>query len=88
MTIVTINELIYLIIGCWISLVLVWLYIKFRTRNLPTVKQALAFYEESSKNFEILLEEQSEILNRRITALNTERDKLSEDFDEPDKTLH
>ncbi len=82
------NEITYLLIGCWISLALVWLYFKFITRNFPTFKQALASYGESSKNLAILVEEQSEILNRRIVALNTERDKLLEEYDEPDKTLH
>ena len=82
------NEIIYLLIGCWISLALVWLYVKFKSRNLPTVKQALALYEESSKNFEILLEEQIQYLDKSVTDLIQERDKLLEDYDEPDKTLH
>ena len=82
------NEIIYLLIGCWISLALVWLYFKFITRNFPTFKQALALYGESSKNLAILVEEQIQYLDKSVTDLIQERDKLLEDYDEPDKTLH
>ena len=82
------NEITYLIIVCWLSLALVWLYIKFRTRNLPSFEQALSLYAQSYKDIKLLSEQQSEILNRRIVVLNTERDKLLEEYDEPDKTLH
>ena len=76
------NEIIYLLIGCWISLALVWLYFKFITRNFPTFKQALALYGESSKNLAILVEEQIQYLDKSVTDL------IQEDYDEPDKTLH
>jgi len=82
------NEITYLLIGCWISLALVWLYFKFITRNFPTFKQALALYGESSKNLAILVEEQIQYLDKSVTDLIQERDKLLEDYDEPDKTLH
>lgn len=82
------NQLIFLIIICWSSLALLWLYIKFQRRNLPTFEQALSMYRKSSENLSLLLEEQSEYLNKSITNLIQERDKLLEDYDEPNKTLH
>ena len=82
------NQLIFLIIICWSSLALLWLYIKFQRRNLPTFEQALSMYGESSENLSLLLEEQTEYLNKSITNLIQERDKLLEDYDEPNKTLH
>ena len=82
------NEILLLITICWSSLFLLWLYIKFKRRNLPTFEQALSMYGESSKNLSLLLEEQSDYLERKITGLIQERDKLLEDYDEPGKTLH
>ena len=82
------NQLIFLIIICWSSLALLWLYIKFQRRNLPTFEQALSMYAESSENLSFLLEEQSEHLNKKIKSLKRERDKLLADYDEPNKTLH
>tara|TARA_B110000495_G_C22711707_1_gene418511 strand:- start:45 stop:302 length:258 start_codon:yes stop_codon:yes gene_type:complete len=82
------NEITFVIIICWSSLALLWLYIKFKRRNLPTFEQALSLYGKSSGNLSLLLKEQSEHLNRRITDLIQERYKLLEDYDEPDKTLH
>ena len=82
------NQLIFLIIICWSSLALLWLYIKFQRRNLPTFEQALSMCRKSSENLSLLLEEQSEYLNKSITNLVQERDKLLEDYDEPNKTLH
>ena len=82
------NQKIFLIIICWSSLLLLWLYIKYKTRNLPTFEQALSMYSESVENLSLLLEEQNEFLDKRIKSLKRERDKLLEDYDEPDKTLH
>ena len=82
------NQLIFLTIICWSSLALLWLYIKFQRRNLPTFEQALSMYRKSSENLSLLFEEQSEYLNKSITNLIQERDKLLEDYDEPNKTLH
>ena len=82
------NQLIFLIIVCWSSLALLWLYIKFQRRNLTTFEQALSMYTESAENLSLLLEEQSVHLNKMIVNLERERDKLLEDYDEPDKTLH
>jgi hypothetical protein len=82
------NQLIFLIIICWSSLALLWLYIKFKRRNLPTFEQALSMSRKSSENLSLLLEEQTEYLNKSITNLIQERDKLLEDYDEPNKTLH
>jgi len=82
------NQLIFLIIICWSSLALLWLYIKFQRRNLPTFEQALSMYRKSSENLSLLLEEQSEYLNKSITNLIQERDRLLEDYDKSDKTLH
>ena len=82
------NQLIFLIIICWSSLALLWLYIKFQRRNLTTFEQALSLYGESFENLSLLLEEQSDYLERKITDLIQERDKLLEDYDEPNKTLH
>lgn len=82
------NQKIFLIIICWSSLLLLWLYIKYKTRNLPTFEQALSMYTESAENLSLLLEEQSVHLNKMIVNLERERDKLLEDYDEPDKTLH
>ena len=45
-------------------------------------------YTESAENLSLLLEEQSVHLNKMIVNLERERDKLLEDYDEPDKTLH
>ncbi len=82
------NEILLLITLCWSSLFLLWLYIKYKTRNLPTFEQALSMYAESAENLSLLFEQQSEYLNERIKSLKRERDKLLEDYDEPDKTLH
>ena len=82
------NEILLLITLCWSSLFLLWLYIKYKTRNLPTFEQALSMYAESAENLSLLFEQQSEYLNERIKSLKKERDKLLEDYDEPDKTLH
>ena len=82
------NEIIFLLIICWSSLLLLWFYIKYKTRNLPTFEQALSMYSESAENLSLLLEEQNEFLDKRIKSLKRERDKLLEDYDEPDKTLH
>ena len=82
------NEILLLITLCWSSLFLLWLYIKYKTRNLPTFEQALSMYTESAENLSLLLEEQSVHLNKMIVNLERERDKLLEDYDEPDKTLH
>ena len=82
------NEILLLITICWSSLFLLWLYIKYKTRNLPTFEQALSMYSESVENLSLLLEEQNEFLDKRIKSLKRERDKLLEDYDEPDKTLH
>ena len=82
------NEIIYLIIVCWLSLALVWLYIKFRNRNLPSFEQALSLYAQSYKDIKLLSEEQGEILNRRIMVSKGERDKLFEEYDEPGRTFH
>jgi len=65
-----------------------WLYIKYKTRNLPTFEQALSMYAESAENLSLILKEQSEHVNKMIKDLERERDKLLEDYDEPDKTLH
>ena len=82
------KEILLLITLCWSSLFLLWLYIKYKTRNLPTFEQALSMYAESAENLSLLFEQQSEYLNERIKSLKRERDKLLEDYDEPDKTLH
>ena len=82
------NQLIFLIIICWSSLFLLWLYIKYKTRNLPTFEQALSIYAESAENLSLILKEQSEHVNKMIKDLERERDKLLEDYDEPDKTFH
>ena len=73
---------------CWSGLVLLLLYIIFKRRNSQVFEQALSKYGESSKNLALLLEEQSEHMNKSITDLIHQLDKLSEDYDEPDKTLH
>ena len=82
------NELLLLISICWSSLVLLYFYIKFKRRNLPTFEQVLSLCRESSENLSLLFEKQSEYLDRKIADLIQERDKLLEDYDEPDKTLH
>ena len=82
------NQKIFLIIICWSSLLLLWLYFKYKTRNLPTFEQALSMYMESAENLSLILKEQSEHVNKMIKDLERERDKLLEDYDEPDKTLH
>ena len=82
------NEILLLITICWSSLFLLWLYIKYKTRNLPTFEQALSMFAESAENLSLILKEQSEHVNKMIKDLERERDKLLEDYDEPDKTLH
>ena len=82
------NEILLLITICWSSLFVLWLYIKYKTRNLPTFEQALSIYAESAENLSLILKEQSEHVNKMIKDLERERDKLLEDYDEPDKTLH
>ena len=82
------NEILLLITICWSSLVLFYFYIKFKRRNLPTFEQVLSLCGESSETLSLLFEKQSEYLNERIKSLKRERDKLLEDYDEPDKTLH
>ena len=78
------NQKIFLIIICWSSLLLLWLYFKYKTRNLPTFEQALSMYVESAENLSLILKEQSEHVNKMIKDLERERDKLLEDYDEPD----
>ena len=78
------NEILLLITICWSSLFLLWLYIKYKTRNLPTFEQALSMYAESAENLSLILKEQSEHVNKMIKDLERERDKLLEDYDEPD----
>ena len=78
------NEIIFLLIICWSSLLLLWFYIKYKTRNLPTFEQALSMYSESAENLSLILKEQSEHVNKMIKDLERERDKLLEDYDEPD----
>ena len=78
------NQKIFLIIICWSSLLLLWLYFKYKTRNLPTFEQALSMYMESAENLALILKEQSEHVNKMIKDLERERDKLLEDYDEPD----
>ena len=78
------NQKIFLIIICWSSLLLLWLYFKYKTRNLPTFEQALSMYMESAENLSLILKEQSEHVNKMIKDLERERDKLLEDYDEPD----
>lgn len=82
------NEILLLITICWSSLFLLWFYIKFKRRNLPAFEEALSMYGDSIEDLSLILEEQSEYLNKRIKSLKRERDKLLEDYDEPDKTLH
>ena len=82
------NEILLLITICWSSLVLLYFYIKFKRRNLPTFEQVLSLCGESSENLSLLFEKQSEYLDRKIADLIQERDKLLEDYDEPDKTFH
>ena len=82
------NEILLLITICWSSLFLIWVYIKFKRRNLPAFEEALSMHTDSIENLSLILEEQSEYLNKRIKSLKRERDKLLEDYDEPDKTLH
>ena len=64
---------------------MLWLYLKFKRRKL---EEALSIYTDSAKDLSLILEEQSEDLNKRIKSLKRERDRLLEDYDEPDKTLH
>lgn len=64
---------------------MLWLYLKFKSRKL---EEALSIYTDSAKDLSLILEEQSEDLNKRIKSLKRERDRLLEDYDEPDKTLH
>ena len=78
------NEILLLITICWSSLFLLWLYIKYKTRNLPTFEQALSMFAESAENLSLILKEQSEHVNKMIKDLERERDKLLEDYDEPD----
>ena len=78
------NQQIFLIIICWSSLLLLWLYFKYKTRNLPTFEQALSMYMESAENLSLILKEQSEHVNKMIKDLERERDKILEDYDEPD----
>ena len=75
-------EILLLITLCWCSLL--WLYIKYKTRNLPSFEQALSIYAESAENLSLILKEQSEHVNKMIKDLERERDKLLEDYDEPD----
>ena len=82
------NEILLLITICWSSLVLLYFYIKFKRRNLPTFEQVLSLCGESSENLSLLFEKQSEYLDRKIADLIQERDKLLEDYDEQDKTFH
>ena len=48
------NQLIFLTIICWSSLALLWLYIKFQRRNLPTFEQALSMHGESFENLSLI----------------------------------
>ena len=41
-------------------------------------------YMESAENLALILKEQSEHVNKMIKDLERERDKLLEDYDEPD----
>ena len=79
------NEITFVLFICWSSLFILWLYLKFKRRNL---EEALSIYTDSAKELSLILKEQSEDLNKRIKSLKKERDKLLEDYDEPDKTLH
>ena len=79
------NEITFVLFICWSSLFILWLYLGFKKRNL---EEALSIYTDSAKELSLILKEQSEDLNKRIKSLKKERDKLLEDYDEPDKTLH
>ena len=56
--------------------------------SLLTFEQALSLFRELSENFSLLFEKQSEYLGRKIADLIQERDELSENYAETDKTLH
>ena len=82
------NEMLLLMTVCWSSLFLLWVFIKFQNRNLPTFEEALSIYMESTENLLLITAEQSELLKKRIKILKQERGRLLEDYDDPDKTYH
>ena len=68
------NEIAYLLLGLVGGIFFCWLYLKYQMRNFSSYKE--------------LISEQRNKTKKTKEELVEAREKLLEDYDEPDKSLH
>ena len=82
------NEIIYLLMGCMAILLVSWIYLKYRTRHLPSLEELILEQERLCEEMLVLNNEFMAILNKQKRELDSEMKGLLRDYDEPDKTFH
>ena len=87
----TYNEIQFLLFGFsggifFICLYL--LYLKYQMRDFPTFKELISEQRKNAEKMTELLREQRKDLDKRMEELVEQGERLLEDYDEPDKSLH
>ena len=82
------NEIAYLYFGLVGGIFFSWLYLKYQMRHFPSFKELISEQRKNTEKMLELLKEQRKGLDKRMEELVEEGERLLEDYDEPDKSLH
>ena len=82
------NEIAYLYLGLVGGIFFSWLYLKYQMRHFPSFKELISEQRKNTEKMMELLKEQRKGLDKRMEELVEEGERLLEDYDEPDKSLH
>ena len=86
--VMNIIEITYLLSACWVFIFILWMYLKYRMRHLPSLEELILEQDKLCEEMLILNNEFMAILNKQKTELDNEMEGLLRDYDEPDKTFH
>ena len=82
------DEIIYLLLGCMAILCGALIYLKYRTRHLPSLEELILEQERLCEEMLVLNNEFMAILNKRKIELDNEIKELLREDDDPYKTFH